>query len=284
MNKNKLRKDYERINRKYEVKYFPKVQKAIKSKVSSLISRIESTGIQSGMNYLRTDLTNNKLSLIVNQLYKEVGLRHANESELRLRKIVKKRFGLNEAWIKFIEDFLRFFLIEKIMFKASNTTRDHLILVLQEAIEKGWGVRETVDHLEALPFTRSQAARIVRTEVNRAANVGVKAQGETFEYELNKEWISVHDNRTRGANPEDHADHLRMDGQVVDFYGKFRDPKNGHLLEFPGDPEAEAGDTINCRCQTANVPKVDERGRFIPKRSRITVIRDFNRTQRTITI
>ena len=284
MDRNKIRKEYERINRQFEKLYYPKVYKAIKSKISSLISKVENDGVQSAMSSLSTELANFQLSAVVKELYVRVGVRHAHESERRLKKEVLKRFGLNQAWIDFINNYLRMFLLEKITFKVNETTRDYLLKVLRESIEKGWGVSETVKHLDQLPFPKYQAARIVRTEVNRAANVGVKAQGESFEYELNKEWISVHDHRTRGTNPEDDANHLGMDGQIVDYYSRFRDPRNGHLLDFPGDKEAEAEDVINCRCQSANIAKRDENGRLIPKKSRITVIRDFNRTQRTVTI
>lgn len=284
MDRNKISREYERINRQFEKLYYPKVYKAIKSKISSLISKVKNEGINAAAASLRTDLVNVQLSVVVKDLYQKVGLRHANESERRLRKEVLKRFGLNQAWIEFINNYLRMFLIEKITFKVNETTREYLLRALQKAIQNGWGVTETVKNLEETPFAKYQAARIVRTEVNRAANVGVKAQGESFEYELNKEWISVHDHRTRGNNPEDDANHKGMDGQIVDFYSKFRDPRNGHLLDFPGDKDAAGEDVINCRCQSVSVPKRDEQGRLIPKKSRISVIRNFNRTQRTVTI
>jgi hypothetical protein len=284
MDRKKIRQDYERINKRYEKKYFPKVQKAIKSKISSLIEVVEKNGIEAGKNHLSNDVGNGRLTVVIRDLYQRVGVRHASETERRLRKETLKRFGKNQEWINFINNYLRMFLLEKITFSVNETTRDYLLRVLQEATEKGWSVYDTVNHLDSLPFARYQAARIVRTEVNRAANVGVKAQGETFEYEQNKEWISVHDNRVRGRNPEDKADHLHMDGQVVDFYAKFRDPSNGEELDFPGDKDAPPGETVNCRCQSATIAKRDERGRLIPKKSKITVIRDFNRVQRTVTI
>jgi uncharacterized protein with gpF-like domain len=176
-----------------------------------------------------------------------------------------KGFGFNEQWIAFILQYLQQFLIDKITFKVSNTTRDKLLDVLQQGIADGLGIEDMVNLLEDLPFTRTQAARITRTEINRAANVGTMAGVSTSEYEMNKEWIAAHDHRTRGVNPKDHADHYNLDGQVVDIDGKFRDPINGHELSFPGDPEAAAEDVVNCRCSSAPIAKKDVNGFLVPK-------------------
>jgi hypothetical protein len=286
--------EYVRINRQYEVKWFPKIQSAIKSKVSSLISVVKDGGMNAGLRYLSTDMTNPELTSKVNDLYKEVGLRHARRNEIRLRSetrrksvsidLDQKRFGYSQEWVDFIQEYLKRFLIEKITFRVNETTRNELLDVMNEAIKEGWGISETVKHLEELPFTAIQAARIVRTEVNRAANTGVYAQGNSFEYELQKGWISVHDNRTRGVDPKDHADHIDMDGQWVDFYDVFRDPRNGVELQHPGDPKAPAGDTVNCRCNMTTRPKRNRNGRLIPKRRSTVVIYPNNRTQPVITI
>jgi hypothetical protein len=271
----RLAYDYVQLNRRFEKRWYPRVLKAINSKISSLIDKLKSDGIDAAIRYLSIDLPNFQLRAVVTEMYQEVGVRHARLSERRLRKEVgksghydaeTKRFAGNaETWAQFIDKFLELYLLQKITFRVNETTKAELMKVLQEAIEKGWGVDEIVKRLEDLPFARYQAARIVRTEINRAANTGVHVQGETFEYELRKEWISVRDNRTRGVHPEDHADHYDMDEQQVDFTEKFRDPRNGHLLRFPGDPEASAEDVINCRCNMTTVAKRDENGRLIPK-------------------
>jgi hypothetical protein len=266
--------EYEQLNRRLEKRWFTRVESAIKSKVSSLIEKLRSDGIDAAMRYLSLDLSNFKLRAVIEEMYSEVGVQHARRAERRLRAEVgksgsgpaeTKRYAGAESWIRFIQQFLEMFLIQKITFSVNETTRDELLKVMKEAIAKGWGVDEIVKRLEALPFTAYQAARIVRTEINRAANTGVHAQGENFEYELRKEWISVRDRRTRGVDPKDHADHFDMDKQLVDFEGHFIDPRNGHKLRFPGDPQAAGEDTINCRCNMVTKAKRDEDGRLIPK-------------------
>lgn len=271
--------EYERINRQFENIFFPKVNKAINKKVVEVIQDVKRDGIDSAISSLNKNLTNPELTEQVTNLYKSVGLRHANRVTRDLRR--QKAFGFNAEWVAWIIEYLREHFIENIVFGVNTTTRNRLLTILNKSIEEGWGVDKTVSKLEDFPET--QAARIVRTEVNTAANAGVLAAGETYEYEMQKEWISVHDFRTRGNNPEDHASHVLLNGTVIDFDDEFTDPRNGDKLKSPGDPDASPESIINCRCNIALKPKRDPQGRLIPK-TRISVIRNFNRPQRTVVI
>lgn len=261
------------LNRKFEDKYFPKVRDAIKGQISSLTHIIENNGIQAGIIHLDRNITS-PVAPIIQDLYLEVGLRYARiqwrqlqDQRRRSRKGREtKGFGFNEAWAQFIKDFLFRFLTETILFQLQETTRAVLIATLQKAIEEGWGIKETVKELDELSLSRVQAARIVRTEVTRASNTGHMAGASTFEYEQVKEWVAAMDLRTRGTKPEDHASHRGLDGIVVDYDDVFIDPRNGDKLRYPGDPEASAASTVNCRCRVVITAKTDEQGRLIPKK------------------
>lgn len=261
----------------------------IKKDIDQIIEIVKDRGVQSAMNQLSQKIDSGDLHVVVADMYKTIGLRFArrqqmvfNEQKRSAKKsgvtqIQTKGFGFNEEWVNFIKDFLYRFLLEKITFQVADTTKRVLLNVLQKSIEEGWGVGETVKALEDLPLSATQAERIVRTEVTRAANTGAMAAGSTFEFEQSKEWISAHDLRTRGTNPKDHASHVRLDGMVVDYEDYFTDPRNGDKLRFPGDPggngipETQAASTINCRCAVAVVAKFDENGRLIPKRDKVKV-------------
>ena len=271
--------------------YFPKVEKVIKDRISSLIRAIEYYGsIEDGIRELSKQVDSGGLGRVIEGLYLTVGLRSAKiqwqELQRQKRSAKKDRsversregdvkrlpshfetkaFGFNETWVQFIKDYLYRFLIEKIVFRVSESTRNALLNVLNDAVEKGWGIAETVKELEDLPLSKTQAARIVRTEITRASNTGAMAAGDTFEFEQNKEWISALDRRTRGRDPEDHASHVGLDGQIVPYEEPFTDPRNGDKLMFPGDPNAMAESTCNCRCSVAIIAKRDLNGRLIPK-------------------
>lgn len=294
----KYSRKVEKINRALESVWFPRIRKAIQLKANIVISRLRNSGTSSAFDYLSSDVSNVILGNQVKKLYEQVGLIHAKRVNAELKsepKILKsiasafqiKRLGVNDVWIKFVNDYLEKFLFDKITLQVNENSRDALMRAIQKGIDKGLGVDDIIRILEDWPFARFQAARIVRTEINRAANVGAMAGGSTFQFEQNKEWIAAKDNRTRG-NPmngeKDHADHWKLDGSIVDDTAYFTDSRNGDQLEFPGDPKASAASTINCRCSVALVAKRDENGRLIPKKSRISVIQPSQNTRRTITI
>lgn len=276
--------EYTRVNRLFEDRFLKPVQAAIHTKVAAVIRKLKESGYNSAISFITTDFANHELASVVEDLYLIVGKKHAQMNYSRLLHEQRKRkyidlqlqtkgFGFNARWAEFIINYLKRFLIEKITFDIATTTRDALLRTMSIfQITEGLSVDQTISRLEDWPFERYQAARIVRTEVNRAANVGATAQAETSEYQQMKEWIATHDNRTRGVNPKDHASHIGLDGVKINEDDVFIDPRNGDRLKFPGDPAASAESTINCRCQVVYTFKRDINGNLIPKRKTTTVI------------
>lgn len=295
-----IAKQTARINKRMESLFFMPVLAALKTKQAATIAALKEGGYQAASAYLHKDIGNAALSIAVKKIYGRVGVYHANrtferlkgEPKVKTKAISTKRFGFNATWTKEVNDYLAKFLLEKITFTVNVTTRDKLLRVLQAGLESGDSVDTMVEKLADLTkenrWFRFQTARIVRTEVKRAAEVGSKVASDTFEYEQNKEWVSILDNRTRGRQPQDHANHVGLNGQVVDAEGYFVDPRDNAQLAFPGDPKAGPGDTINCRCTVAYVAKRDATGRLIPKKrtTRVSVILpgEFNRTRQIVTV
>lgn len=260
-------------NRKWETVFFPRVKKAIKSEISSLIEYMRVNGADKASNYFDENIANLQTTKAVKEIYLKVGVSRANEVTrlLRAEAVQAKGFGFNAEWINFILDYFKFHLVEHITFGTVQTMREYFLPIISKAITDGVSFDELARQIRESGFEKWQAARIVRTEVNSASNLGTKAAGETYEYQTQKEWISANDARVRGRNPEDHADHMRLDGQLVDFDQPFTDPKNGVELMQPGDPRAKgtrrsvAGSIIQCRCNHALIAKRDENGRLIKK-------------------
>lgn len=274
MKRSQIKRQYVETNRKFEAMFMPSIQKAIASKTAQVRIHLRQGGFSEANEYLSRELTNEALTRVIRTLYSTIGRRHAQLTYSRLLKdrTQKKGFGFNERWTQFILQYLNQFLLQKITFEVNNTTRDALLKALAEGTEKGWSIDQMVDHLQHWPFERFQAARIARTETNRAANVGNKAQAETSEYQQQKEWISAQDFRVRGRKPKDHADHWKLNGTKVDEDDVFIDPRNGDRLMFPGDPKASAASTVNCRCVAAYTLKRDAQGNPIKKRQTTSVV------------
>jgi hypothetical protein len=278
-----LRTEYERVNRKYEALFEPKIRRAIHSQVMRVRSVLEAQGIDGAIRLLNETMANPDMGEAVKDLYITVGKRHAQMTYSRLLHETRRRkfntpqletkgFGFNSQWVAFITNYLDRFLLEKITIEISNTTRNALLHALTVGYMGGMSVDQQVDALKDWPYERFQAARIVRTETNRAANVGATAQADTSEYEQVKEWLSAGDWRVRGRNPKDHADHWGLNGQKIDAGDLFHDRVSGDYLQFPGDPKASAATTCNCRCQAAYTFKRDKNGNLIKKRKTTTVI------------
>ena len=265
--KTKYLLQYHRANRKFEVKYLPKIKKALDGVVSSLIGDIKDQGIWKAMTDLSTQLWSDQLTKPLLAVYKDVGLFHANQTYRRIKAdIGQKQLGRSEQWIDDVVRVLRETLLQYAVVGTSETLRNHLLAVLRDGVDRGLSVDEMVAMIGDSQFTKYQAERIVRTEVGRAANTGVKIAADGFNVEMQKEWFAFRDMRTRGVNRKDKKDHYHMDGQVVDFEGKFIDPRSGERIDYPQAPGGSAAMVINCRCTWAAIPKRDERGFIIQRR------------------
>lgn len=99
-------------------------------------------------------------------------------------------------------------------------------------------------------MNRTSAVRAARTAVTGAQNAGRQDAYEKavqMGIEMQKEWVSTLDGRTRHS-------HRRIDGEVVDYDKEF---SNG--CRYPGDPRGRPAEVYNCRCtQIAKVKNIRE--------------------------
>lgn len=87
----------------------------------------------------------------------------------------------------------------------------------------------------------ARARMIARTETNQARNRGRLEAGKIMGTQY---WIWLAE--TDGLSGD--RQHDALDGQVRATGEPFVNPATGAVLEYPGDPGAEAGEVINCRC------------------------------------
>lgn len=153
MNKRKIRREYKAIQRRFEAKWFNTIWSSLKVVGKEVGNMVERLGPEVAQQRLTTEFVNNGITKQVNDLWKDVGLFHANRTYRNLvREEKKATLGFNAQWTQIIEDFLRMFLIEKVLFAASETTKQMLLKVISEGIEQGWGIDKIVDELENYPF------------------------------------------------------------------------------------------------------------------------------------
>jgi len=144
-----------------------------------------------------------------------------------------------------------------------QTLIESIINVIQQGYDNNLSVADITRNLQnKFGWYKSQALRIARTETTTATNLGTVLAAQNSDYELEKTWISVQDNRTRRP-PKSPYDHLDMNGVKVDADKPFF--VSGEELEYPGAPNGKAGNIINCRCKVVFTVKEDADGLPIRK-------------------
>lgn len=240
------------------IKHFvPKVEVAIRDQIRATIEAIKKDGISHSIGKVHGDIIDFEMAKIIRDLY-----RTAAVAALKKYKPIKretKGFGFNANFVKSIIDYFAKFLLNKVVIPISKTTTAFIDKTLQEAVTKGWGVDETVKHLENTDVPKKRARVIVRTESVRAMNFSQLVAADSEDFEMEKRWLAIEDKRTRDS----HSDHGGVDGEQVGLYEKY---SNG--LMYPGDENGDAAEVINCRCTQVFIAVRDIRGRLVPKKDK----------------
>ena len=192
-----------------------------------------------------------EMALVLATLHVYCGIVNGHKVYKALKQEKKTGGPYNSQWTNDVLDYFKEHNL-KLVGNITENTRKRILEVLKEGQLKGYGFEKTARMLKADGFTKARALRIVRTETVRATNYGSWLAAFDLGIKVDKQWIATHDSRTRDT-------HMQIDGQIVEMDGSFRVP-NGDELFLPGDPEAPAAETINCRCTTGYVPIRNNQG------------------------
>ncbi len=138
--------------------------------------------------------------------------------------------------------------------EVTEATQAAILALLQKASKEGWSVTQAAEAMQTLydGFTAARSETIVRTEMIKAYNFGA-LEGYKAEGADGKGWLSALDDRTRQP-PESEFDHAAAHGEEVGLDEPFK--RTGEHLQFPGDPDGDPGNIINCRCSVYPVIRV----------------------------
>jgi SPP1 gp7 family putative phage head morphogenesis protein len=146
-----------------------------------------------------------------------------------------------KAWIKD--------KVFKFAYEVNETTERQLRKALVDAINAGGAIKEIQSEVKRI-FGDAKGyrnERIARTETIGATNLGAYEAIKQSGLVARKEWIATLDERTRDS-------HDNIDGESVELDDTF---SNG--LKYPGDPDGELSEFINCRCTIGHIfPEDDE--------------------------
>ena len=271
-----------RIQLKYQRRYAPQIEQALKWQINEFIDRYKEAG-QQALNDL--ELWNTKLLEVYAKLYRNVAIDFANYQYAWLGKQSRQRqkltMGFNAEWTQEVNNWLNVYGLQLVSTVSKNQREvllDIINRVIQEGVQEGDGIDVVTNKiLRAIREYRDgtgpafRAERIARTETMRAANIGhVKGAGK-HNFQVLKEWISAKDKRTRKFERNDEFDHYVLDGQQREMFEKFNQVgRTGKIasVDNPGGGEGDnppAAFVINCRCTIAFIPKRDTQGNLIKK-------------------
>jgi uncharacterized protein with gpF-like domain len=125
------------------------------------------------------------------------------------------------------------------------------------AEEEGLGVAAVADAIYKSTrgqYSKFRSATIARTETHNAASYANHEVAKTMNIpDLQKQWVSVSDDRTRGG-------HSAMNGTMVPMNEDFQVPSDLGPVRMarPGDSRGGPSNTINCRCVLLYVAPEDD--------------------------
>ncbi|MFM2204579.1 MAG: Cellulophaga phage phi10:1 [Bacteroidota bacterium] len=195
----------------------------------------------------------------IKQMYNEIYITLGNPQYKRIKRSIKRTELDFETIIQtWINSNLGYRIVS-----VHQTLIEGIIAVIAKGYDDNLSVAEITRNLQnKFGWYKAQALRIARTETTTATNYATVIAAENSDFVLEKTWISVQDNRTRRP-PKSVYDHLDMNGVKVDMYQPFF--TSGENIQYPGDPNAAAGNVINCRCKVVFTVKEDVDGLPIRK-------------------
>jgi HK97 family phage portal protein len=152
----------------------------------------------------------------------------------------------------------------------AETSRKKVVKSIQKAhaewVTSGEGLPKFAEAIKDSyeGFSASRSVMIARTETTIASNHGSLVAAKSLGLpDMQKEWISVQDERTRGQDGDDSTNHAAMNGARVGINEKFsvlRNDGSPDDMEGPGDPSAPVEQVVNCRCVMTYTSKSDSTG------------------------
>lgn len=214
---------------------------------------------------IQTSISQRDITNAYYDVYREVGVIHGQRVGKEINKQLKEF-----TTTAFLSQFNRT-LINWLIANAGTrittvrqTYIDYIINFIAKGLTDNKTIPEIVTELQKAikgkNWYRWQLLRIARTETTAAANYASTVAASVSGTATDKIWISAQDSRTRRP-PQSEYNHLAMNGVKVPQFEKFN--VNGDMIDFPGDPKGEAGNIINCRCNSAVVVRRDSNGRIV---------------------
>ena len=164
----------------------------------------------------------------------------------RLTKTQKRNNPFfSQFWQNYVLSNVRGLVGVKIV-TITNTLKEDVQKLVEQLMQNNTGIfdisREITKFVNKSDFYKWQSLRIARTETTVAMNTAVNVAGVQTGLKIQKKWLSAGDGNERES-------HKLMNGTTAENNGTF-----GNGLLYPGDPNGQASEIINCRCTFLQIP------------------------------
>lgn len=233
--------------RAYEMKWRPKVFYALRKQKKPIIDKAKADGVLNALLNIDYAIKPDHIADVLKRMYYDVipkvGAQYLNEFSK------KGVFDISPEWIATIDEFMKGFFLSMVEDMTEYTKRI-LRTIIMDGLNNADSYDEIIKRLEDTGIDKTRASAIARTETNRSMGYAKYDAIGKLPYAANVVWIAARDNRTRGAEGDDKADHYHLNGQTVPFGTPFTDTRSGAKMLYPGDVTlgATAADVVNCRC------------------------------------
>lgn len=243
--------------------YNSAVETAIRSQYAVAAAVVRAKGAVAAQGHFHGDLVNTEIYKVIRSLYADAARMAYRNFKFAKEKLPRGRKDEGDddqdqesSFQDRVKKFLDKYLLSEVVLPISQTSIKDIDRVLTEGINQGLGVEEIIARLENSDIPEWRAKMIVRTESARATNFTQVAAADDQDYEMEKQWIAIEDNRTRLT----HSNHGGVDGERKPLYEPY---SNG--LMFPGDPRGGGAEVINCRCTQGFYYSRDLDGNLVKK-------------------
>lgn len=208
------------------------------------------------------DVTSEPIYKVLAELYQTVGPLWAARTGVHITAREQKALmpmGFSERIVELMRQYYGLDLLNDAE-EITAYTREVIVRVLSEAAQSGSSFDMIVKLLTSnSELSAMRARRIARTETVTAANGAAYINAKESGLLMRKEWLAVHDKRTRHS-------HKEVDGVAVNIDDYFT--VGGAKMLTPGARVQENGlpvppeQVVNCRCTQGFIP-VRRNGRLV---------------------
>jgi len=219
------------------VRYF----RRLAAEIAEQFLLFEQDGVNSAINNAETQLMNDMIKRN-GETADIIGNKQLSIIDSR----VKKQFEVDFA------NQMNFFITSRALQSTafiSQTDRKTASNIITSGFNDGLSNPEIAKKLQSeftTIATAYRAATIARTETAIAAAEAQERGARESGVDVVKEWVAIEDDRTR-------TDHSIVDGQIREMDGTFQ--VGPDTMKAPHDPNASAGNVINCRCVMNYIPR-----------------------------